>query len=224
MPPYPRRGFKNHLYGQFARIGRALASARRIEILDLLGQREMPVDTLAAAIDTPVKNTSAHLRVLRHAHLVETRRDGTRIFYRLADDDVFRIVRALQAIGHRHLADVREAVREHLDAPDGFAPVTFAELQRLVRTGRVTLLDVRPVEEFIAGHIPGAVSAPLESLRPGRLRIPKQREVVAYCRGRYCVLSLEAVRLLRRHGFRARRAADGMSDWRAAGLPVARGA
>ncbi|MEA3245995.1 MAG: metalloregulator ArsR/SmtB family transcription factor [Gemmatimonadota bacterium] len=218
------RQFKTDLYGQFEHLGRALAGARRLEILDLLGQGEMPVDALARAIDTPVKNTSAHLRALRLARLVETRREGTRVFYRLADEEVLRLVRALQRVAHGRLADIRDTVHRHLDAPDGYAPVTLAELQRLVRTEAVTLLDVRPAGEFAAGHIPGAISAPLGSLRRQLARLPKHREVVAYCRGPYCLLSLEAVRLLRRHGFRARRTKEGMPDWRAAGFPVARGA
>lgn len=217
------REFKDALYTQFARIGHALASPKRIELLDLLGQGEKSVDALAEQLATPIKNTSAHLRVLRQARLVETRRDGTWIYYRLADDDVFRLLRALESLGHSRLADVQHVVRSYLDGHDELQPVTFRELRRLVRDGDVTVLDVRPAEEYRAGHIPGAVSMPVPELKRRLREIPKSREVIAYCRGRYCVYSLEAVKLLRKQGYRARRAHEGLPDWRAAGLPVENG-
>lgn len=215
------REFKDALYAQFARIGHALASPKRIELLDLLGQGEKIVEILAEQTATPVKNTSAHLRVLRHAHLVETRRDGTYIYYRLADDDVLEVLRALEALGHHRLADVQQVVRLHLDRHDKLEPVTLKELRRLMRDGDVTVVDVRPREEFESGHITGALSVPLGELKRRLRELPKSREVIAYCRGRYCVYSLEAVTLLRKHGYRARRAEEGFPDWRAAGLPVA---
>ena len=218
------RTFKDALYTQFARIGHAMASAKRIELLDLLGQGERTVEMLAEQIATPVKNTSAHLRVLRHARLVDTRREGTYVYYRLADDDVLRLLRALEALGHSRLADVQHVVRLYLDAHDELEPVTLKELRRLVRAGDVTVLDVRPVEEFNAGHIPGALSIPVSALKRRLREVPKSREVIAYCRGRYCVYSLEAVTLLRKNGYRARRVEQGLPDWRAAGLPVERGA
>lgn len=218
MPAH--REFKDALYSQFARIGNALASPKRIELLDLLGQGEKTVETLAEQIATPIKNTSAHLRVLRHARLVETRRDGTYVFYRLADEDVLRLLRSFEALGHSRLADVQHIVRLYLDGPDTLAPVTLQELRRLMRDGDVTVLDVRPAEEYAAGHIPGALSVPVPELKRRLRQIPKHREVIAYCRGRYCVFSLEAVTMLRKHGYRARRAHEGLPDWRAAGLPV----
>ena len=214
------REFKDALYGQFARIGHALASPKRIELLDLLGQGEKTVEGLAAETATPVKSASAHLRVLRQARLVETRRDGTYIHYRLADDDVFRVLRALETLGHRQLADVQQVVRLYLDGHDQLAPVTLKELRRLMRDGDVTVVDVRPAAEFAAGHITGARSIPVRELKRRLREIPKSREVIAYCRGRYCVYSLEAVTLLRKHGYRARRAEEGLPDWKAAGLPV----
>ncbi|HEV8495743.1 MAG TPA: metalloregulator ArsR/SmtB family transcription factor [Gemmatimonadaceae bacterium] len=218
------RAFKDALYAQFARIGNALASPKRIELLDLLGQGEKTVEALAEHVATPIKNTSAHLRVLRQARLVETRRDGTYVYYRLADDDVFRLLRTLETIGHARLAEVQQVVGLYLDGHDQLEPVTLKELRRLMRDGDVTILDVRPTDEFDAGHIPGALSMPVSELK-GRIReIPKSREVVAYCRGRYCVYSLEAVTLLRKRGYRARRADEGMPDWRAAGMPVEIGA
>ena len=217
------RVFKDALYSQFARIGHAMASPRRIELLDLLGQGEKTVEMLAEQIATPIKNTSAHLRALRQARLVETRREGTYMYYRLADNDVLRLLRALEALGHSRLADVQQVVRLYLDGRDELEPVTLKKLRQLMRAGDVTVLDVRPAEEFKAGHIPGALSIPVSSLKRRLRELPKNREVIAYCRGRYCVYSLEAVTLLRKHGFDARRAEQGMPDWRAAGLPVANG-
>jgi rhodanese-related sulfurtransferase/DNA-binding transcriptional ArsR family regulator len=217
------RQFKDALYAQFARIGHALASPKRIELLDLLGQGEKTVETLAEQITTPIKNTSAHLRTLRQARLVETRRDGTYVYYRLADDDVLRLLRTLEALGHNRLTDVQHVVRLYLDGHDQLEPVTFKELRRLMREDDVTVVDVRPADEYEAGHIPGALSVPVPQLKRRLREIPKGREVIAYCRGRYCVYSLEAVTLLRKHGYRARRAHEGLPDWRAAGLPVESG-
>lgn len=214
------REFKDALYAQFARIGHALASPKRIELLDLLGQGEKTVEALADQVATPVKNTSAHLRVLRQARLVETRRDGTYVYYRLADEDVFRLLRTLETLGHSRLADVRQVVQSYLDGHDELEAVTFKELRRLMREEDVTVVDVRPVEEYEAGHIPGALSIPVPELKRRLRELPRSREVIAYCRGRYCVYSLEAVTLLRKHGYRARRVREGLPDWRATGLPV----
>ena len=214
------REFKDALYGQFARIGHAFASRKRIEMLDLLAQGEKTVEVLAEETATPIKNTSAHLRVLRQAQLVETRRDGTYVHYRLADDDVLRVLRAFEALGHQRLANVQQMVQLYMDGHDELKPVTFPELRRLIRDGDVTVLDVRPAEEFEAGHIAGALSIPVRELRRRVREIPKSHEVVAYCRGRYCIYSLDAVRLLRKQGYRARRAEEGLPDWRAAGMPV----
>ena len=214
------REFKDALYAQFARIGHALASPKRIELLDLLGQGEKTVEALAEHVATPIKNTSAHLRVLRQARLVDTRRGGTYVYYRLADDEVFRLLRALEALGHGRLADVQHVVRQYLDGRDQFEAVTFKELRQLIRDGDVTVLDVRPAEEYESGHIPGARSIPVAELKRRLREVPQGREVIAYCRGRYCVYSLEAVTLLRKHGYRARRVQEGLPDWRAAGLPV----
>ncbi|HEV8497826.1 MAG TPA: metalloregulator ArsR/SmtB family transcription factor [Gemmatimonadaceae bacterium] len=217
------RDFKDALYAQFARIGHALSSPKRIELIDLLSQGEKTVEQLAESIATPIKNTSAHLRVLRQARLVDTRRDGTYVYYRLADDDVFRLLKSLETLGHSRLADIRHVVRMYLDGLDTLEPVTFKELRQLMRDGDVTIVDVRPAEEYDAGHIPGALSLPVSELKRRLREIPKGKEVIAYCRGRYCVYSLEAVTLLRKHGYDARRTRDGLPDWRAAGLPVESG-
>lgn len=218
------RDFKDALYAQFARVGDALASPKRIELLDLLSQGEKTVEALASHLAMSVKNTSAHLRVLRHARLVETRRESTWIHYRLADGDVLAVLRALERLAHGRLAEVQQVVGHHLDGQDEMAPVSLPELRRLMRDGDVTVLDVRPADEFQAGHIPGAVSIPVADLSRRLREIPKRREVVAYCRGRYCVFSLDAVTLLRKRGYRARRAHEGVQDWRAAGLRIASGA
>jgi rhodanese-related sulfurtransferase len=175
-------------------------------------------------IEVPVKNTSAHLRVLRHAHLVATRREGTFVFYRLADDEAVRLLRSLEAVAHRGIADARDAARAYLGAHDALEPVSLAELRRLVQAREVTVLDVRPPEEFVAGHIPGARSVPIADLKRRLRELPRGREVVAYCRGPYCVFAHDAVALLRQHGYRARRSEHGLPDWRAAGLPLERGA
>ena len=222
MPAH--REFKDQLYAQFARIGHALSSPKRIELLDLLGQGETTVETLAEQLATPVTNTSAHLRALRQANLVETRREGTYVYYRLADDDVVRLLQALEALGHGRLAEVRQVVDLYLDGRDVLEPVSLRELRRLMRDDSVTVVDVRPEEEFRAGHIPGALSIPVRELKRRLREIPRGREVIAYCRGRYCVYSLEAVTVLRKAGYRARRSEEGLPAWKAEGLPVAAGA
>lgn len=218
------RDLKDPLYAQFARIGHALASPVRIELLDLLGQGEKTVEALADHTTAGIKNVSAHLRVLRQARLVETRRDGTYIYYRLADADVGRFVRDLQRLGQQRLAEVDQVARQFIADRDELEPVTQAELRKLVRDGKVTVIDVRPPDEYEAGHIPGALSIPVAELKRRLRELPKRREVIAYCRGPYCVFSLEAVALLRKHGFDARRADDGLPAWRDAGLPIAVGA
>jgi rhodanese-related sulfurtransferase/predicted RNA binding protein YcfA (HicA-like mRNA interferase family) len=217
------REFKDALYAQFARVGHALASPKRIELLDLLSQGEKDVENLAAYVHTPIKNTSAHLRVLREACLVETRKDGTHVFYRLADGRVDGFLRAFQDLGHSRLAEVEKATRLFLHNHDELQPVTLAELRRRLREGSATVIDVRPRDEYEAGHIPRAVSMPVAELKRRLNELPRTREIIAYCRGPYCVYSLDAVKQLRKKGFRARRAERGLPDWRLAGLPVATG-
>lgn len=217
------RDFKNPLYDQFARIGHAVASPRRIELLDLLGQGEKTVEMLAEQTTMPVTSTSAHLRVLRQSQLVATRRDGKHVHYRLAGDDVFRFLRGLQTLGHRRLAEVEKVTNLYLTSRDELEPVSFKSLRKRMRAGDVTVLDVRPREEYEAGHIPGALSIPVAELKRRVGELPKSKEVVAYCRGPYCVYSLEAVTLLRKRGYRARRTDEGLPDWRASGSAVAVG-
>jgi rhodanese-related sulfurtransferase len=217
------RDFKDPLYAQFARIGHAVSAPKRIELLDLLGQGEKTVETLAEQTATPVKNTSAHLRVLRQAALVETRRDGSYVYYRLASPDVSDFLRRLQMLARGRLAEVERVAQLYVDGRDELEPVSLRELRRRMREGDVTVIDVRPEDEFRAGHVPGALSIPLAQLKRRMAEIPKRREVVVYCRGPYCVYSVEAVGILRKHGYRARRAEDGLPDWRANGLPVGAG-
>ena len=218
------REFKDPLYVQFARIGHAVASPVRIELLDLLAQGEKTVEALAAQSSTGIKNASAHLRVLRQARLVETRRAGTYVYYRLADEDVSRFVRELQRLGRQRLTEVKQVARQYLDDRDELQPVALAEFRKRVREGKVTVIDVRPQDEYAAGHIPGALSIPLAELRKRLSAVPKHRDVIAYCRGPYCVLALEAVTLLRKRGIRARRFEGGWPAWRLAGHPAATGA
>ncbi len=214
------RAFKDALYTQFARIGHAVASPKRLELLDLLGQGEKTVEQLAEQTATAVKNTSAHLRALRQARLVETRRDGTYVWYRLADDGVAAFVLALQALGRHRYAEVREVAESYLERRDTLEPIPPGELRRRLKAGDVTLIDVRPEDEFAAGHIPGALSVPVAELADRLSELPKRKEIVAYCRGPYCVLAVTAIELLRQRGYRARRLAESIPAWRARGYPV----
>lgn len=218
------RQAKDALYEQFARIGKAVTSPRRIELLELLAQGERSVESIARAASLGVTSTSAHLQVLRGARLVATRRDGTRILYRLADANVVALIDLVRRVARARLAEVDEVVDAYFSARDTLEPIGHHEL--LVRSERaeVVVLDVRPREEFEAGHIPGAISIPLEDLRARLGELPRGLEVVAYCRGPYCVLAPQAVELLAQRGFRARRLDEGLPEWRLAGLPVAAGA
>jgi rhodanese-related sulfurtransferase/DNA-binding transcriptional ArsR family regulator len=215
--PHPT---KQALFEHFARIGRAAASPARLEILDLLAQGEKTVETLARQAGLSVKNASAHLRTLRAVSLVETRREGTFIHYRLADAAVHDLLRCLQDIAARQLAEVRELVAGFFSDPGGMEPVCPEELMERLERGEVTVLDVRPEDEFGAGHIPGALSVPLGRLRDQLDLLPPGLEVVAYCRGPYCVLAVEAAELLRSRGLRVRRLDVGLPDWERLGLPV----
>jgi rhodanese-related sulfurtransferase/DNA-binding transcriptional ArsR family regulator len=217
------RATKDQLHEQFARIAKAMASPRRLEVLELLAQGEKPVETIAQQAGLTVKNASAHLRELRAARLVETRRDGTWIYYRLASDRVFRVLREIQALARERLAEVEQVSRFYFGARDDLEPITADELRRRLRDGDVTLLDVRPGEEYRAGHIGGALSIPVAELKARMSELQPGTEVVAYCRGPYCVYAADAVAALRAAGFRARRMEEGVPDWRARGYPVSPG-
>jgi len=213
------RDAKNALFDQFARVGKALASGKRLELLDLLAQGERTVDALAKSAELGLTTASAPLQTLKQANLVVTRREGTKIFYRLAGDDVATLFALLRTVAENRLPDVRTAREAYLG--DDTDAVSREDLLERVRSGRATVIDVRPAEEFTAGHIPGAVSIPLDELADRLAELPADQEIVAYCRGAYCVLSHDAVRLLTARGRTARRLADGMLEWRLADLPVA---
>lgn len=213
------REHKTALFDQFARVGKALASGKRLELLDLLAQGERDVASLAEAADLGMTTASAHLQTLRQANLVTTRRDGTRILYSLAGRDVADLFARLRDVARSRLPDVEAARIAYLGA-DGGRPVTRDELRHLAKTGAVTIVDVRPRDEYAAGHIPGAVGIPLGELADRLAELPGDGQIVAYCRGAYCVLAHDAVRLLRARGRDAARLADGMLEWRLAGLPV----
>jgi rhodanese-related sulfurtransferase/DNA-binding transcriptional ArsR family regulator len=212
------RSAKAALFDQFARVGKALASGKRLELLDLLAQGERTVDALAQAAELGLTTASAHLQTLKQANLVTTRRQGTKIYYRLAGPDVAALLALVRTVANTHLPDVEVARTAYL-GPDT-EQVTREELLRRADTG-TTVLDVRPPEEYAAGHIPGALSVPLDELRNRLAELPADQEIVAYCRGAYCVLALDAVRLLAANGRTATRLADGMLEWRLADLPVA---
>jgi rhodanese-related sulfurtransferase/DNA-binding transcriptional ArsR family regulator len=215
--------FRDTLLSHFARIGKAVSSPSRLKLLDLLAQGEKNVETLARQAGLTVKNTSAHLRALRAVSLVADRRDGTHIYYALADEGdegVVAFLRSLEELACRHLAEVERIVQQHFESLDELEPLGAAELTERMRTDELVLLDVRPPDEYRAGHIPGAISIPVGELERRLAEIPPDREVVAYCRGPYCVLSLQAITVLRERGRSVRRLAVGLPDWRALGYPI----
>jgi rhodanese-related sulfurtransferase len=214
------RQVKDGLYDQFARIGKAVAHPKRIELLDLLCQGERSVEVLANAAALSVTNASAHLKVLREARLVETRKEGTRVYYRLASESACDMFFALRDLAAERYAEVEMIVRDYFEARDQLEPVSREELLARSEDGTVLILDVRPPEEYAAGHIPGAISLPLDQLEERLVDLPPETEIVAYCRGPYCVLAPQALQVLHRRGYQARRLQDGLPEWRRAGLPV----
>jgi rhodanese-related sulfurtransferase len=219
----PTRVFKDAVYEQFARIGQAVSSPKRLELLDVLCQGERTVEVLARETGMTLANASQHLRVLRAARLVEAEKVGLFVTYRLADQAVCELFRAMRVLAENRLAEVEQIKRQFLEKREGMEPVDRLALLKRVREGEVTVLDVRPVEEYRAGHIPGALSVQLKGLERRLSELPRDREIVAYCRGPYCVLAIQAVEILRQKGFRAVRLEDGIQDWRAMGFPVAVG-
>jgi rhodanese-related sulfurtransferase/DNA-binding MarR family transcriptional regulator len=215
------RAAKDALFEGFAEVAKALASGRRAEIIDVLGQGERSVEDIAGELDQSVANTSHHLRALARAGLVTTRRDGTRIYYDLASERVGELWGALREVAAEHVAGLERLAGAYLGDRDGVETVDRDELAARLSRGEVLLLDVRPEAEYAAGHIAGARSVPIGELRRELRALPKDSDVVAYCRGPYCVYADDAVRELRRRGFRARRLVDGFPEWKRAGLPVA---
>jgi len=219
MRTLPRR-FKDSIYEQFARLGKAISAPKRLELLDLLCQGPRTVEALAEQAGISVANASQHLQVLRAARLVETEKKGLYVEYRLAGDEVCTFFFALRGLAESRLAEVEQVAREYFEQRGAMEAVESEELLRRVRNGEVTVLDVRPPEEYRAGHIPGALSIPVGELKARLRELPKDREVVAYCRGPYCVMAVEAVKLLRKRGFTAHRLEQGIVDWRARGWRV----
>lgn len=208
------------LFEQFARIGQALSSGPRLELLELLAQGEYSVDALAQLTGLSVANTSRHLQQLRLAGLIVARKEGQFVHYRLAGDEVVRLIYALGAVGETYSAEVERLIKTFLADKDSLEPVPAEEVLERARNGLVTLLDVRPSHEYAAGHIPGAINIPLTEINKRLHELPANREVVAYCRGPYCLMAFEAVALLRKKGRKARRLQDGLPEWRLRGLPI----
>ena len=216
----PHRRFKDSIYEQVARLGKAASAPKRLELLDLLCQGPRSVEALALQAGISLANASQHLQVLRGARLVDAEKKGLRVEYRLASDDVCQFFLTLRGLAESRLAEIDQVTREYFESRGAMEAVEGAELLRRVRDGEVTVLDVRPPEEYRAGHIPGALSIPVSELKARLRELPKDREIVAYCRGPYCVMALEAVLLLRAKGFEAHRMEQGVVDWRARGWPV----
>ena len=221
-PPVGARAAKDDLNEQFARIGKALANAHRVEILDLLAQGERSVEVLASRAGITVGLTSAHLQVLRRGGLIASRRDGNRVVYRLAGDDVYHLLTAVRTVATSRIADAQRAADTFLGGAT--ESVSRGELLERVRQGTAIVVDLRPPEEYAAGHVAGALSIPLGELEARLAELPPDVEVVAYCRGPFCALAPQGVSLLRGAGWRARRLEDGFPEWRLAGLPVVTGA
>jgi rhodanese-related sulfurtransferase len=211
---------KRALYEQFATVAKALGHAQRLELIEHLAQGPRTVEALATKLGLPVANTSQHLQSLRRAGLVSAERAGKFVKYRVADDTVLSLFASVRAVGERRLAEVERIVRGYFDNRDAMEPVTREELTERMRAGLVTLIDVRPADEFAMGHVPGAINIPLDNLEPRLSEFDAEREIIAYCRGPWCVFSFEAVARLRERGFKARRLEGGMPEWKAAGLPV----
>lgn len=211
---------KKELFGHFARIGKAVSSPARLELLDLVAQGEKPVELLAKQAGLSVTNTSHHLKELRHAALVTKRKEGLYVYYRLSDPGVHEFLGCLQEIAARQLAEVREIVSDYFTEPESLEPLGAEDLLERLRSNEIVVLDVRPEDEYASGHLPGALSIPAGELERRLAELPRDREVVAYCRGPYCVLALQAVEVLRAAGYRARRMEIGLPDWRARGLAV----
>lgn len=214
--------FKHDLFAQFARVGKALSSGNRLELLEFLAQGERSVEELSKVAGLTVANTSQHLQQLRLAGLAVSRKSGLKVFYSLSSDDVIGLLKTLRGVAERHIADVERLVNTYLTVKDELEPLPRQELLQRVRDGLVTVLDVRPAQEYAAGHLPGAVNVPLSELEKYLANINPEREIVAYCRGPHCVLAFDAVALLREKGLKARRLEDGFPEWQAEGLPVER--
>lgn len=218
--PESSRGVKATLHASFAEVAKAAAHPHRLALLEQLAQGEHNVDTLAEKVGLAVANASQHLQSMRRAGLLAARREGKFTLYRLADDSVLTLLDAIGAVAERNVAEVKAVVTGYFNARDEMEPVSRRELKKRMAEGTVTVLDVRPNEEFELGHVPGAINIPTAELKRRLSELPRSKEIVAYCRGPYCVFAFEAVAQLRAAGYKARRLEDGLPHWRAAGLPV----
>ena len=212
--------FKHDLFNQFARVAKAMSSGNRLELLEFLAQGERSVDALAGVSGLTVANTSQHLQQLRQAGLVVSRKQGQKVYYRLSGNDVTALLKALRGVAERHLADVERLVNTYLTVKDSLEPVPADELLERVREGLVTLLDVRPPEEYASGHLPDAINIPLADLEKHLDKLVPAQEIVAYCRGPHCVLAFDAVAKLREKGINARRLDGGLPEWKLEGRPI----
>ena len=215
------RGPKQLLFDQFASVAKTLGHAHRLELIEQLAQGERSVEVLAARVGLSIANASQHLQQLRRAGLVTTRRAGKFVHYRLSDEAVIDLLGAIRRVAERNLAEVGQVVRSYFEQRDALEAVSREELMQRLQKRSVTVLDVRPEDEYALGHVPGAINVPLHALKSHLAKLSRSKEIVAYCRGPYCVLSFEAVALLREKGFKVRRLEEGMPEWRAAGFPVA---
>jgi ArsR family transcriptional regulator len=214
-------GIKQTLLEQFAGVAKAVGHPHRFSLLEHLAQGERTVEGLADRCGLSVANVSQHLQTMRRASLLTTRREGKFILYRLADESVLDLMHAIHMVAERNNAEVEGVVRNYFNQRDDMEPVSRSELRKRMKDGLITVLDVRPADEFALGHVPGAVNIPVGQLKRRLAELPRKKEIVAYCRGPFCVMAFEAVALLREHGFKSRRLEDGMPEWRAANLPVA---
>ena len=214
------KGVKQLLFEQFARVGKAMSNANRLEILEFLAQSEYNVDELSKLIGITVANTSQHLQQLRQAGLVISRKQGLKVYYSLSGDDVIELLTVQRKVAERHLAEVDQLINQFLTVKDSLEPLPREELLSRIKQGLVTIIDVRPAIEYNAGHVPGAINMPLDKLEERLGDIDTDREIVAYCRGPHCVLAFDAVEKLRQQGFKANRLEDGFPEWKTAGLPV----
>lgn len=212
--------FKQDLLTQFARIGKALSNANRLEILEFLAQTERSVDALSQLCSLSVANTSQHLQQLRQSGLVISRKQGLKVYYRLSGNNVIALLEALRTVAEQHLAEVDQLISSYLTVKDNLEPIPREELLSRVEQGLVTVIDVRPVEEFDAGHLPGAINVPLSQLENRLKELDTNQEIIAYCRGPHCLLAYDAVDSLRQKGIKARRMEAGYPEWKNAGLPV----
>jgi rhodanese-related sulfurtransferase len=217
------REFKDFVFQEIAAVAQAFSSPKRLEIIEVLAQGERSVETLTNEVSMTIANTSRHLQILKNAGIVRSRKQGVSVIYLLAGQEVFLVWKALRSLAEKRRAEIKEVARSFFAERGGIEPISLQELQRRVKNNQVILLDVRPVEEYANVHLPGAVSRPLAELKRGIGKLPKNREIVAYCRGPYCVLAAEAVAILKKAGYRALRLEEGVNEWKQAGLPIEAG-